>query len=343
MRTFKRFLCALLVFTVTFTGVSAALIVPFLNGEREYYQDAKLRQKIAGTIDCVVLGASQGSCAFVSEVLDSGLGCNSYNLSSALIPMYARKYFLEKELARNDIKTVIIDLSYNNLSRNSDEEYAEGDARVFERLDSASERFSYLCRYIKFDDWLNMYSRVMLDAVNSVETRLTKGKKNVDYQAKGFSSREKADVTLSAEEAQKIHNTEKISSDSYNKANIEQLTQIIDICKSKNIRVIIAVVPLSDGLLWKFEGMDSFLEWTENYCSEQNCEFYDFNLLKNRYSIFSDEYSWIGDSSHMSCDGAKAFSTEFSDIVRKAELNEDVSDLFYPSYEELLKDSPYNS
>lgn len=343
MRTFKRLICALLIFSVTFTSVSAALIVPFLNSEREYYQDVKLRRKVAGTIDCVVLGASQGNCAFAPEILDSKLGYNSYNLSSSLMPMHARKCFLEKELTRNDIKTVIIELSYNALSRNLEKEHAEGDVRIIERLDSVQERFSYLCKYVKFDDWLNIYSRLFLDSVNSIETCLTKGNKNVDYQVKGFNPQNKKGKAVSYEEAQKLHNTEKVSVDSYNETNIEQLTKIIDICKSNDIRVIIAVVPLSDSFLWKYENMDSFFEWAKNYSCQHNCEFYDFNLLKSRYNIFNEENSWTVDSTHMRSDSAKVFSAEFSNVIHRVDLNEDVSDLFYSSYKELLKDSPYNS
>lgn len=341
MQTFKRIFCALLIFIVTFTSVSVAVIYPFVNSETEFFQDSKLRQSLAGTIDCVVLGASQGVCSFVPEIMDKELGVNSYNLCSAMIPMYARKYLLEKELKRNNIQTVIIDLSYNTLNRSSDDEYGNGDVRVIEKLDSFGERLYYMYKYIKINDWLNIYSRLFINSLNGIETRISKGTHNVNYEAKGFDAKKATDITLSPEEAAEIHNTEKVSID-YFKDNVEQLTEIIDLCKSNGIRVIVAVVPLSDRILWKYESMDSFREWAENYCHELNCEFYDFNLLKNRYSLFNESNSWYSDASHMSEIGARAFTAEFSEVIKQVNLNQDINDLFYPSYNEMLKHSPYN-
>ncbi|MBP9988934.1 MAG: hypothetical protein KBT46_05480, partial [Ruminococcus sp.] len=244
-------------------------MVPYLNSESVYYQDSKLRRSLAGTLDCIVLGASQGSCAFVPEVLDSNLGVNSYNLSSALIPIHARKYLLEKELNRSNIKTVIIELSYNTLARNSTAEFGNGDTRVIEKLDSAQERIKYMLKYIKFNDWINVYSHLFMNSLNGIETFITDGGNNVDYKAKGFDSRKVSVGSINPKEVIKTYNTEKISTDYYEN-NVKVLTDIIDTCKTKNIRVIIAVAPLSDVLLWKYKNMDDFLSWATNYSNQQS-------------------------------------------------------------------------
>ena len=85
------FICVLLVFAL----VSVAVIGPFLNSEHGYYQDHKLRQQLAGSLDCLVVGASHGLGAFDTQVLDRELDCCSYNLSAGMMTMNARYYFVK--------------------------------------------------------------------------------------------------------------------------------------------------------------------------------------------------------------------------------------------------------
>ena len=70
------------------------------------------------------------------------------------------------------------------------------------------------------------------------------------------------------------------------------------------------------------------------------CEMYDMNLAKDRYSLYHDDISFY-DETHMSMAGAKAFTKALCDIVNKSRTGEDISPLFYKSYNEMKQDSPY--
>ena len=83
-------------------------------------------------------------------------------------------------------------------------------------------------------------------------------------------------------------------------------------------------------------------EWAKQYCADQNVEFYDFNLLRDRYTLFSDSDCYSTDPHHMSEKGARIFSEVFSTIIQEAYGGKDVSGYFYSSFEEMIIDSPYS-
>lgn len=85
----------------------------------------------------------------------------------------------------------------------------------------------------------------------------------------------------------------------------------------------------------------AFTEWANAYCAEQNVEFYDFNLLRERFALLSDEDCYSTDPMHMSEKGARMFTEAFVRIIQAAADGQDVSSSFYQSYSEMQWDSPY--
>ena len=110
--------------------------------------------------------------------------------------------------------------------------------------------------------------------------------------------------------------------------------------EENGIRVVFVTVPESDGYLWKRDGFDDFKSICQKWFVEKNCEYYDFNLLKDRYRLFSDSCSYV-DEGHLCGVGSETFTSVFCDIIKKVDAGEDVSDLFYDSYKEMKQDSPY--
>lgn len=342
MLTFKKVIFSTISLILIFITVSLVVIMPYYNSEYGYYEDRYLRQSLAGKIDYITIGASHCLSGFDSKVLDENLNCNSYNLSVSMMTMSAKYELLKKEFSRNPIKTVVLELSYDTIQRDSKNEYAIGDEPMLTRFDNVGESLSYMIKNVALDDWLNSYSRSFVLGLAYWKDMLTHGNiANVDYTAKGYHAKESNNLTLSNIEVNNLYETESYS-DIKDCDNLKQFTEIINLCHNNNARVIVAVVPVSDKLIWKLSNLNKFEKWAKNYCKDNNCEFYDFNLLKSRYELFNDKESFADDD-HMSDMGAKTFTKAYSDIITHVDKKENIDSFFYDDYDSLKNDSPYMS
>ncbi len=342
MRSFKRFLISFLLFVLVLILSSVVLIAPYRKQEAYYYNDAALRRSLAGQVDFLVVGASHAMNGFDTRVLDRELGVFSYNAGGPSASMYGRCWMLQKELKRNPVKTVVIELSYQSFTRAQSADYCMGDGMTLDRMDTFSERLKYLVGYVGVDDWLNYYSRTLKSGLLAWGNVLRGNvKSNVDHETKGFIVQEISDQTLSPEEAVSIYNSE-IYDGVFLKEELRELDAIMEFCEKNGVYPILAVVPISDRFIWQTDTFDYLSDWFRNYCEQHNCEGYDFNLLKNRYELFSDQRSF-SDLNHMSTEGAGVFTQVFCDTIQRAAGGEDVSDMFYDSYSEIKALSPYNA
>lgn len=341
MQTFKKILIVFLVLVIIIGGVSALIIEP-MNDEGNYFCDAKLRKSLAGTIDFVYVGDSDGMTGFHPEVFDGKTDRTSYNLSGSMMTMHSRYYLLKKEIARNPIQSVVIQISPEALWRKNTN-YGDGDSVTLSRLDTVGERIGYLLRYVSVDDWLNIYSRQMISGFAYWKDRLSNGKTvRIDYSARGWKKSLPVDVRLSPEEAVSIYNTKQFEADFYD-VSVKELEDVISLCNDNSIQVIIVSQPFADAWIWEFDDWDGYGGWLNEFCEENNCTYIDFNLLKNRYEVFSDESSFT-DTVHMSELGADAFTAVLADVLTDFYEDGHIDDtLFYASYEEMKQDSPYFS
>ena len=339
MQTFKRVIVSSLSFLLILAIVSCAILIPWKNSESGYYMDSKLRGNLAGEIDFVVIGASHGLAAFIPRIIDDELGCYSYNLCGSLMTMNSRTYLLKKELNRNPIKTVVLEISYNALTRTYEKDYGDGEFITLLRLDSFPERLSYMIQYVDFNDWLNIYCRDMNSALSDWRSALIHNVSCVNYEAKGYKSKETVNIALSNDEIIESYNSSSAAGE-FTSANMEQFYELIKSCKEKNCEIYVVCTPVSDSCIWRNDDWDVF--YTEMYkiCEEQGVEWLDFNLLKDRYDIFSDSETFY-DELHLSNNGAELFTHAFTKVVNLYRSGTDVSDMFYNSYSEMKNDSPY--
>ena len=342
MRSFKRIFLPIICIALTFFILSTLILEPYLQTEALYYQDSALREKLAGKIDFISVGASNGLCALDTQVLDESLGCFSYNLANSMMTLNSSIFLLEKELARNPVKTVILDISHETFSRYPELEHGEGDIITYARLSTISERIRYLLTCVPLNDWLSIYSYYFVPGAIEYTLAGLKGEQpiyhNVDYQEKGFLPRINNSLQLNEHKINELYNQKEFQGNFRNK-NIRQLIGLLELCKEYNVRVILVTFPRSNQNIWEVNGLDLFYDFTIKFAEKYDCEFYDTNLLKSRYELLNDTESFY-DGQHMSTEGAATFTKAFCEIIKKAET-EDVSDYFYDSYEEMKADSPY--
>ena len=338
MQIFRRFALYILCILLVVILVSAAFIAPWLDTPTDFHDQA-LRGRLAGQIDTLIIGQSYAMDGIVPKKLDEKLGTVTYNLCGSLMPIYGQKYMLEKELARNPVKNVIIEITPDTFTSDERMNYGNGDSYIVARLDSFSERLDYLIRCVQPSDWPSIYARMLMLSMRSAAYRLLGRTELIDEANMGFNPMKAEDVSPDPDWARAYHRSMSIFSEPLEE-NIREYEEMIQLCTQAGCDVTIVYTPVSHVKVWQLYDQDVFLDWAREIAKEYDVPLFDFNLLKSRYELFSDETSF-SDDSHLSREGAEVFSAVMADILSRYRAGEDVSPLFYSSYQEVIHDSVY--
>lgn len=329
MHNFKKIILhtALLVFFVIIILICSTL--PYFWGESYYYQDYKVRASLSGKLDTLVIGSSHALRSIKPTVLNEKLNTKAYNLSSPLMSMYGRYVMLEKEINRNSIKTVYLEISYNALTLDRKTLGLEGDLYVLGRFDNAFERINFFKNAFTTDEYKKVLSDVIVRSRNSFFTHNA----IKQYETFGYLPMPSNNQSLSDETKEKIKNT-KLLDTKIKEESLNYFDKIIKLCKRNNIRVILVVTPVTEKMILEYNNLDDIFSQYIDLAKEYNCEYYDFNLDKNRVKLYSEETSFY-DNTHMSDSGAEVFSNRLTEIIKKVDEKKDITNEFYNSYSEV--------
>ena len=330
MRNFRRAMAATLGFVLCLALLAGIIVWPYFHGQTYYYEDAKVRDGLAGTLDTLISGASHGACAFDSRVLDEALGVRSYNLSGPLMTMQARRTLLEKELDRNPVKTVFIELSCNALTRSRAKEGYEGELYALARMGSLRERISYFFQAFEEEEYLAVWADSLQRGFDAWSAVLHRAPPAIDPANKGFLPRDPQDLTMDAREFAQLHNSITIEQNATWDNKIP-LLEMVELCQSRGIEVIFVTTPMSDRLLAQFSNLETSHQWYLYYAQTYGCPYLDFNLLRDRDALFPDDTAFY-DLYHLSEQGAETFTRELAALCERIRAGEDVSGLFYEDY-----------
>lgn len=342
MNNFKKALKTTALFLVILTILNFLITEPYFASENDFYQDAKEREALAGSVDYVVIGASHSFRAFKPDVLDEGLGVNSYNLSCSDMTTAGRYELLSLELERNPVDTVVFEVSFDTIRRDRDVEGLEGDLYMISRLGSMRLRVPYFFKNIRLREYVQTYYFYLEKTVKYLK-KIPRGKFAWENQSKrvykGYAAYLDDDREAIDTDYEKIYNTYEFG-ETICEDNVKDVEKCIQLCKSKGIRVILVTVPISKSTMCSSTNLDVFREWYAAYAAENDLEFYDFNLLKNRDELFYDEVSFQS-ANHLSDVGAQTFSECFVDVMKMVDAGEDVSSLFFKTYKEYDQSQEY--
>lgn len=305
--------------------------------------DTIVLDEMQGRIDYVICGASYAKYGFSPEIIDDVLGVNSFNLSYDAITISEKKYLLQRELERNPVDTVFLELSYDALTYViSDVTYTNYNSMIM--MDSFVDRVNYWINYTSFANKGFTYALLMQDSIEASYSGALADEVYINNERinKGHLALNSIDISLSYEESIEQHDTAFYDSSSYAQSSVQGFSDLINMCKSYGCRVIIVVTPVSDTYLWRYSNLDDFECWLSAFCNENDVDYYDFNLLKTRYDLFDDATTFVDDH-HLSGNGAEAFSTAFAEVMREVNAGNDVSSYFYDNYSTMRNYSPYNS
>lgn len=329
MHNFKKIILhtVLLIFFVIIILICSTL--PYFWGESYYYQDYKVRTSLSGKLDTLVIGSSHALRSIKPTVLNEKLNTKAYNLSSPLMSMYGRYVMLEKEINRNPIKTVYLEISYNALTLDRKTLGLEGDLYVLGRFDNAFERINFFTNAFTPDEYKKVLSDIIVRSRNSFFTHNT----IKQYETFGYLPMPSNNQLLSDETKEKIKNT-KLLDTKIKEESLNYFDKIIKLCKKNDIRVILVVTPVTEKMILEYNNLDDIFSQYIDLAKEYNCEYYDFNLDKNRVKLYSEETSFY-DNTHMSDSGAEIFSNRLTEIIKKVDEKKDITNEFYNSYSEV--------
>lgn len=305
---------------------------PYFGGTYYYYEDAALRQELAGTIDTLVVGASYSNWGIDPRILDAELGCNSYNLSSCLQTMKGRYYLLEKELERNPVKTVIMEVSAYSLTRNRQEEGPEGDIYVLGRLDSLPERLKFSLTHFTPGEYTQILHDTMNRGLYGWKELLRGGESQLDRDAKGLHTYAFVDQLIYLSQLDAIQQTEPLPME-LNPENVLYFEKCMDLCREKGVRVVLVATPITGRAILHYTGYDELVQTYRDYAEQYDCPYFDFNLYRRKIWEIRDYDSYM-DLQHLSDRGVERFTTILADFLRRDAAGEDLSEQFFDTYEE---------
>ncbi|MBR5302120.1 MAG: SGNH/GDSL hydrolase family protein [Clostridia bacterium] len=340
MRIFKRFTFYVLSVALVVVLASAALVLPWIHTPTDGHDQA-LRSRLAGQIDTLIIGQSYAMNGVVPAKLDEKLGTRTYNLSGSLMPIYGQQYMIEKELARNPVRHVLIEITPDTFTSDETQTYGNGDSYIVARLDSMAERLEYLLRHVQMTDWPNIYARSLLQSMRSAAYRLLGKAELIDESQMGFIPLPAKDVSLAPGSAAAQIQSMAIFHNPLEE-NMRKYESLIEACQRAGCDVTIFYTPVSHGKVWQLYDQDTFRTWANELAGKYGVPLFDFNLLRSRYELFTDEASF-SDNSHLSGEGAQVFSGVMADVLARSRAGEDVSPLFYANYEDAIRSSIYKT
>jgi len=330
MNNFKLAMKSTFVFALIIVIISTIISYPYFHSETYHYQDAYVREQMAGDIDFIICGASQAQRGISSVLLDEELGVCSYNISSPLMTLMGRYYILEKEIERNPVDTVIVELCYDTLMRDRDEVSPEGEYYVLGRLKTPWERMEYFLKSARLDEYFDFYSDTLSRGLyawrNLGNNQIGTSDK---YVSKGFEPLETHEILMPNESD---YNQEEILINPAEE-NLKYLDEIFSLCKENNIRVIMVATPLADSAIMSYDQLDTVHDIYKDISEKWNCEYYNFSLYKGKSELLKDSEAYF-DRNHLSEKGAEIFTVVLADVIEKSMAGEDAYDLFYDSYEQ---------
>lgn len=340
MKERKQTVLSAILFFMVFLSLSFGLIavgwrVTLRNDDR------KMRASHAGTIDTVFVGSSILRDGIDPRQVDRELGVCSYNLSHPLLSWRARYYLLREELARNPVKDVYIEISWDSLSL---EERWEGAIYIFPALSSLKERAAVTLDVATPENAENIFRTLLSDGNDVLREICEHGSAEersnyADYALKGFGAYEAVDVSLREDEIVSSYRSDHRSL-RFRRKSLYFFDKMISLCREYGITPILFGMPIADSTLWIADEIGLYEASAHELAEKYHLTFWDFNLLLRRYSLFNDRNSYL-DGVHFCESAAHVMTDEFIEAIRRNGKGQPVDDLFYASYAQMLADSPY--
>lgn len=302
-------------------------------------------------IDVLFLGSSHCYRSLNPQITDALFDTNTFNAGSSLQGLDGTYALLKEAGKYNDLKKVYVELYYGipleTFSTRNDltavyliSDYMRPSlSRMQLLLKAGSSEHLFNSFVLGRREWEKLFDFSYIAELN--EKKRSASYMHYDYitattdayLGKGYveSSEIWGESSNYARSVNFAFNENYISEDCKN-----YLKKIINYCQKNDIELAFFSAPMSDFSLASFGNYDFYIQQVNEFLSEYDIAYYDFNLCKNE--ILDITGNDLMDSSHLNGNGAEKFSTVFSEFFT-GKLD---SNIFYESFNDKLcnLDSP---
>ncbi len=353
MQTFKKLLVGSLVFLVVVSSVSILFIRSYNSIIDDTTIDHDYRQ-YAGKIDTLFIGSSNTRVSLDTEMYDRAMNTSSYSYTSNRIYMPYIYYSLKKVIAENELKTVFVELSYDNLF-DEPKDVVESVLNYYDLLPSDIEKLAFTLSHAGPENAMKAYGYTMNNGAKHLIQKtihnaylfykyICTGDKYAESETKkaentitrGFLPEREKVFDISKDRYFQDYHSESHPNAVVNAGQFRYLKRIIDLCKSHGIDLRLIVYPVSNYYTILFDNNSIFENACEMIRREFGLQIFDFNLISNKSSVFSDKVDFYN-RDHLSFSGAEKLTGILIDTLKNPETVSFLST--YSSLEKTIMDS----
>lgn len=301
-----------------------------------------------GNIDTVFLGSSYVVHGFNPQIADEITGRHSYNAGTKMQTPDGSYYMLKEVVKHHNVDTVYIECSHVIMSHFYKSEFGI-NSMISVYMRPSLDRFSFVYNAAGSDGIVkNLFPFMIRSKLKFTEIlgpKLTDGYddgnykyvnfKEEAYMGKGFIIKKgflKAEDNY--EPIQDIDSSAPIT-----EFSLEYLTKIAELCKDRDIRLVLIAVPVSSEMLSRIPNAQDYIDAMQDFADIHGIEYHNYNLAKSEYCRIN--LSDYADKEHLNGDGANSFTRQFAATEKLlAEGTVAVSDVFYPTLAEKLDKDP---
>ena len=282
-----------------------------------------------------IVGSSRAKWGIDSEVIYNSTGIRTLNMSTGPAAIKGRYEAISGALQRYDLDTVILEIGYDAFNREDVSKWSVYDSVwVVPKMVTFRSAADYVVKDAKIPvyDLDKLTGAVMDESLNAWASLVTGNFAQYSMLA-GSGRAQKTDMSLSRTMARFQQNTKYLDT-YYNIDDMKTFWLMVKMCKDSGARVIAVTLPNTESLIWQTDGWDYWRWYILDMLKDLDCEYYDFNLYRQRWMLFSDKYSFR-DESHLSAEGSEMLSRILADEILSKSVNDiDVEKLFYDNYSE---------
>lgn len=134
------------------------------------------------------------------------------------------------------------------------------------------------------------------------------------------------------EEKVGMQQTGKFDAESRDVRALQYLDRIDEFCRNKGIKLYLVSMPLTSTAVYESASYEEFWQYFREYADRKKINFWDLNILKNRYEVIPD--GMMADIGHVGDPGYVNVSRKLGELIKTDMEGKSVENAFYPSVRE---------